>query len=121
MRYLDISVVIAAAPFVVLATLPVAGYAIGAVAWIATRVVLEFAQRRASASSDPGRQTALLLGSMMGRVFAIVAAVLIARYAGNTDDGIAAAAVVLVAFTVQLLVTITHRGNGYRPHAGGLS
>jgi hypothetical protein len=57
---------------------------------------------------------------MMGRVFAIVAAVLIARFVGSTDDGIAAAAVVLVAFTVHLLVTIAMRG-GYGAQPGGSS
>jgi hypothetical protein len=54
---------------------------------------------------------------MMARVFVIVAAILIARFAGGIDDGIAAAAVVLAAFTVQLLVTISLRS--YSPRPGG--
>jgi hypothetical protein len=57
---------------------------------------------------------------MMGRVFAIVAAVLVARFAGNTDDGIMAASVVLAAFTVQLLVTLALRG-GHMPEPRGTS
>jgi hypothetical protein len=71
------------------------------------------------ASANPGRQAATLLASGMVRVFAIVAAILIARFAGDTDDGIAAAAVVLAAFTVQLLVTISLRS--YAPRPGGSS
>jgi hypothetical protein len=54
-------------------------------------------------------------------VFAIVAAVLIARFVGSTDDGIAAASVTLVAFTVHLLVTIALRGDGYGAQPGGSS
>jgi hypothetical protein len=119
-RYLDVSVVVAVAPLFVLAGLPVLGYAIGAVAWLATRYLVDIVQRRARVSRNPGRQAALLLASMMGRVFAIVAAVLIARFVGSTDDGIAAAAVVLVAFTVYLLVTIAMRG-GSGAHPGGSS
>jgi hypothetical protein len=119
-RYLDVSIVVAVAPLFVLAGLPILGYAIGAGAWLATRYAVDIAQRRARVSNNPARQAALLLASMMGRVFAIVAAVLIARFAGSTDDGIAAAAVVLAAFTVHLLVTIAMRG-GYGAQPGGSS
>lgn len=121
LRYLDVTLVLAAAPVFALGKLPLGGYLIAAVAWLATRYVVELAQRRALAAGNPGRQAAMLLASMIARVFAIVAAILVARYAIGTDDGVAAAAVSLVAFTVHLLVTITQRAGGYRPHAGGLS
>lgn len=120
-RYLDVSLVIAVAPVFALGNLPAVGYAVGAVAWLATRYAVEVAVRRARVTGNPARQTAILLASMMGRVFAIVAAVLVARFVGNTDDGVAAAAVVLVAFTVQLLVTLATRGGGYGAQPGGSS
>jgi len=116
-RYLDVTVVLAAAPVFVLGDLPLTGYLIAAVAWVGTRYVAALAQRRAMASANPGRQAAILLATMMARVFVIVAAILIARFAGNTDDGIAAAALMLVAFTVQLLVSISLRT--YAPRPGG--
>ena len=37
---------------------------------------------------------------MLGRVWIIALAILLARYAGGKDDGIMAAALVLAAFTV---------------------
>jgi hypothetical protein len=117
-RYLDVSVVLAVAPVFALGNLPFLGYAIGAVAWVATRYGVELVQRRARTTGNPAKQTALLFASMMGRVFALVTAILIARFAGNTDDGIAAAAIVLVAFTVQLLVTLATRGGGYGAQTG---
>ena len=120
-RYLDVSVVLAVAPVFALGNLPVLGYVIGAVAWLSTRYGFELAQRRARVAGNLPRQTAILLASMMGRVFAIVAAVLIARFVGNTDDGIAAACVVLTAFTVHLLVTVATRGGGYGAQPGGSS
>jgi hypothetical protein len=120
-RHLDVSMVVAAAPLFALAGLPVLGYAIGAVAWIVTRYGVDIVQRRARVSGNPARQAALLLASGMGRVFAIVAAVLIARFVGSTDDGIAAASVTLVAFTVHLLVTIALRGDGFGAQPGGSS
>jgi len=37
-RYLDVAIVVLAAPFVVLTGAPVLGYVVGAAAWIVTRV-----------------------------------------------------------------------------------
>jgi hypothetical protein len=116
-RYLDVTLVLAAAPLFVLGDLPLTGYLIAAVAWIATRYSAGLAQRRALAARSAARQAATLLATMIARVLAIVAAILIARFAGGTDDGIAAAAVVLAAFTVQLLVSISLRT--YAPRPGG--
>ncbi len=51
MRFADVVVVLAIAPFVVLAELPVVGYVVGAAAYIAQRVAalaLERRERRAS-------------------------------------------------------------------------
>ena len=117
-RYLDVSVVLALAPVFALGNLPFFGYVIGAVAWIATRYGVELVQRRARASGHPANQTAWLFAGMMGRVSAIIVAILVARFAGNTDDGIAAAAIVLVAFTVQLLVTLATRGGSFGAQTG---
>jgi hypothetical protein len=47
---------------------------------------------------------------MMGRVWVIVLAVLLARYAGSKDDGVMAAALVLAAFTVYFMMTLLGRG-----------
>jgi hypothetical protein len=120
-RYLDVSVVLAVLPVFALGDLPFLGYAIGAVAWLGTRYGVDLVLRRARTIGNPAKQTALLFSSMMGRVFAIVAAILIARFAGNTDDGIAAAAIVLVAFTVQLLVALATRGGAYGARPRGSS
>ena len=120
-RYLDISILLAALPFVVLAGLPIGGYAIGAGAWLLTRYGVEVIHARARESGDMGKQTALMFVAMLARVAVIVAAILIARFALGSDDGVAAAVTVLVAFTVQLLVTLVLRGDhrGPRPAAGG--
>ena len=47
---------------------------------------------------------------MMMRVWIIVAAVILARYAGGRNDGIMAAAVVLAAFTVYFVLNVVTRG-----------
>ena len=46
LRYLDVCLVLATAPFVLIGGLPVAGYLIGAAAWILTRAGSEFIHSR---------------------------------------------------------------------------
>lgn len=109
-RYLDVVLVLATAPFVVAAGLPVFGYLVAAGAWLLTRVAAEALHARAMRSSDPRVRAGLAVGVMMGRVWVIVLAVLLARYAGSKDDGVMAAVLVLAAFTVYFMLTVVGRG-----------
>jgi hypothetical protein len=48
---------------------------------------------------------------MMGRVWLVALAIILARAAGGKDDGIMAAALVLAAFTVYFVMSfVTHEG-----------
>ena len=111
LRYLDVTVVVALAPIVVLAGLPVTGYLIAAVAWIAARYAVEAGNAAAARRADPGGQAAIMLAVRMGRTLAIAAAVIVARLAVGNDDGIMAAAVALLAFTLRLLILLALRGD----------
>lgn len=109
-RYLDALLVLATAPFVPIAGLPAFGYLVAACAWLLTRVGAEFLHVRALRSHDPRVRAGLAVGVMMGRVWLIVLAVLLARYAGSRDDGVMAAVLVLAAFTVYFMMTLVGRG-----------
>jgi hypothetical protein len=54
-------------------------------------------------------RTALHLGSILGRVWFVALAVILARFAIGTSDGVAAAVVVLAAYTVELVTKVTLR------------
>jgi hypothetical protein len=108
-RYLDVILVIASTPFVLLAGLPAAGFGIGAGAWIVVRVGVSFVERRAWSARDFRVRAALHLAAILGRVWLIGLAVLLARFTVGTPDGIAAAVVVLAAFTVELVMKIMLR------------
>jgi hypothetical protein len=110
LRYLDVCLVLATAPFVVAAGMPMFGYLVGACAWLVTRLATEALHARALRSRDPRVRAGLAVGVMMGRVWVIVLAVILARYAGGKDDGIMAAALVLAAFTVYFVLTLFTRG-----------
>jgi hypothetical protein len=123
LRYLDVCLVLLSAPFVVAAGMPVLGYAIGACAWLLTRLGAEALHTRAQRSRDVRIRSGLMVGVMMGRVWIVALAVLLARYAGSKDDGVMAAVLVLGAFTVYFTLTLVSRGGrpGQAPLQGGSS
>jgi hypothetical protein len=109
LRYFDVALVVVAAPILILIGVPAEGYAIGGGAWIALRAVGVGVERAADAAQDARTQISLRLGYMLGRLFAIALAVIIARRSGNQHDGVTALAVVAVAFTVQLVTSALDR------------
>jgi hypothetical protein len=111
LRYLDVCLVLATAPFVILGGLPLEGYLIGAAAWLLTRLGADFLQARARRAGDLKLRAGLTLAGMLGRVWLVALAVILARVAGGKGDGIMAAALVLAAFTVYFAMSfITHDG-----------
>jgi hypothetical protein len=109
LRYLDVCLVLATAPFVLIGGMPTLGYVIAAAAWILTRAGTAVLHAQARRASAPRVRAGLLVASLLGRVWLIAAAVILARYAGGRDDGIMAAALVLAAFTVYLAMSFVLR------------
>jgi hypothetical protein len=109
LRYLDVCLVLATAPFVLVAGLPTIGYLIGACAWLLTRAGTAYTQARAQRIGDPKLKAGLLVGAMMGRIWLVALAVILARYAASKSDGIMAAALVLAAFTVYFVMSFVTR------------
>ncbi len=108
-RYLDVCLVLATAPFVLAAGMPTLGYLVGATAWLLTRLGAAALHTRALRYNDPRTRAGLQVGVMLGRVWIIALAILLARYVGGRDDGIMAAVLVLAAFTVYLALSIVYR------------
>jgi hypothetical protein len=119
LRYLDVCLVLLTAPFVLAAGMPLVGYLIGACAWLCTRVGAEALHARAQRARDVRIRSGLMVGVMMGRVWIVALAVLLARYAGSKSDGVMAAVLVLAAFTVYFMLTLVSRGG--RPGLQGRS
>jgi hypothetical protein len=115
LRYLDVCLVLATAPFVLVGGLPALGYAIAAAAWLLTRVGNTYVLERARSVADPKFRAGLQVAAMMGRLWLIAAAVILARVAGSRDDGIMAAVLVLAAFTVYFAMSFFTRGGTLTP------
>ena len=107
-RYLDIVLVVAAAPIMLLIGVAGAGYAIGGGTWIAVRAVGVGVERYASASSDASRQIAIRLGYLLGRLFVLAFAVILARQISRSD-GLAALFVIVGAYTIGLAISFATR------------
>jgi hypothetical protein len=110
LRYLDVCLVLATAPFVLAGGLPLAGYLIGAFAWLLTRLGTIFMYARARRVGDAKYRAGLQVAGMMGRIWLVALAVILARVVSK-DDGIMAAALLLAAFTVYFVMSfITREG-----------
>jgi len=107
-RYLDVALVILAAPFVIIAGGPVLGYVVGGAAWIFTRVVGVFVERYAR-TRDVKAQLAINFGLLMGRVWVVGIAILVVGRTADRADGLMAALTALVAFTVYLATNLILR------------
>jgi hypothetical protein len=107
-KYMDVGLVIASAPFVVLAGLPVIGYLFGAGAWVLTRAGAAYLEHRAP-GNDPRARLGFQVAGMMARVWIVALAVIAARFAGDRQDGIMAAVLVLAAFSVYFALSMLVR------------
>jgi hypothetical protein len=114
LRYLDIALVVAALPFVVFAGLPVLGYVVGALAWILQRGIGILLERRAARSEDMRTQVGLNFFGTLLRSWLVGGAIIAVGLAGEREDGLTAAVLVLVAFTVYFAMTLVVNTIGRR-------
>jgi hypothetical protein len=107
LRNLDLIVLAAALPVFVAAELPLLGWAAATFAWVASRVVQAFAERRAVASGDRKVAMGARAATLMGRLYlvglTVLAAGIIEREAGLTA-GILSVLVFTVYFTTLFIV-----------------
>ena len=108
LRYLDVVLIVLAAPFVVLLDLPVLGYAVGVAVWIVQRV-LEAALEQSARRADVRRAIGVKVGSMIGRTWLIGIGILAVGLGAEREDGFTAAIVCLTAYTVHLATALILR------------
>lgn len=106
LRWLDLAVLAVALPVFLAAGLPLLGWAGVAGAWLVQRAAQHLVERRARASGDPRRTTALLGLSMFARVWIIALTIFVI---GNSDReaGLSAALLSIVLVTVYLTALMT--------------
>jgi hypothetical protein len=108
-RYLDVIVVLLAAPFVVLLGAPVLGYVVGAAAWIIQRVAAVTIERRAERAGDVKTALGLNMASLVLRAWLIGLTILAVGLIADREDGLTAGITVLAAFTVYFVTSLIIR------------
>lgn len=106
LRYVDVLLVVMAAPIVVLAELPVLGYAAGALVWIVQRFAAGYLDRKSRTVSNVRHAVGLNLAGMFARTWLVALTILAAGLAGEREDGLMAAVTVAVAFTVYFAMSL---------------
>ena len=114
-RYLDVVLVLLAIPVGLALGAPALGVIVGAVAWVAQRV-LQHADSRLIRRARERRDLALgvNLVEAFGRIWLLAGAIILAGAAGHRSDGLAAALVIAISFSIAFAVRIA-RG---RPQGG---
>lgn len=106
LRWLDVVVVAAVAPGAILAGAPALGVGVGAAVWIVQRIGMYFIEKRARAQNDLKKFTGLMLASTLGRAWVVGLTILAVGLAGEREDGLAAAILVISAFTLYFVLAI---------------
>ena len=109
LRYLDVVLVVVAAPIMLLIGVSPSGYLVGAGVWIALRAVGVAVEHYATTTTEASRQVGIRLGYMRGRLFVLAIAIILVRKSDGQDAGLAALAVIVFAFTIQLAISAVAR------------
>jgi hypothetical protein len=109
LAYLDVVMLVVAAPIMLLIGVPAAGYLVGAGAWIVLRAVGVVIERVIPSLRDPRGEVTLRLAYLLGRLFTLAIVVILVRNAAGRDDGLTALIVIVFAFTAQLVLSFLTR------------
>ncbi|MGI8713605.1 MAG: hypothetical protein ACR2NR_10560 [Solirubrobacteraceae bacterium] len=103
--YTDVALLVVAAPIMLLIGVSASGYGIAAGAWVALRALGVAVDRYASSAREANRQIGVRMGYMLGRLFTLAIVVILVRKSDGQGAGLAALAVIVFAFTVQLVTS----------------
>jgi hypothetical protein len=109
LSYLDVVVLVLAAPIMLLIGVPALGYLLAAGAWIVLRAIGVLVDRVAASLDDARSQISLRLAYMLARLFLLAITVIVVRNAGTKNDGLTALLVIVFAFTTQLVTSFLIR------------
>ena len=109
LRYFDCVLVLAFLPFGLLAGLPGLGVVGGVAAWLIQRALGAALDNYAAAQADFKRATALTFAGGMLRPLLLGLTILALGQLGEREDGLTAALIALVAFTIYMILSVIFR------------
>ena len=109
LRYIDLVLLWLTVPVALVLGAPQFGVLLAAVVWTVQRLTALEMDRRAQARESAREAIGLNMVTMIVRMWLIGATVVIAGVAGEREDGVAAAVVLLATFTVAFAATLLNR------------
>lgn len=104
-RYIDVVIVLVATAPALALGVPWLGYVIGAVGWLTQRAI-QVLDRRVTRRVDPDKRLRVLLFEPFGRIWLLAGAIVVAGVAGGRADGLTAAIVIFVCYSIAFAVRI---------------
>ncbi|MDP2712836.1 MAG: hypothetical protein Q8O56_16630 [Solirubrobacteraceae bacterium] len=109
LRYIDLVLLWLTVPLALALGAPALGLLLGSVVWTVQRGIALAVDRKARTRDNVREAIGLNMATMMVRMWLVVGAVLVAGLGGQREDGAAAAAVLLVVFTISFATRLlTH-------------
>jgi hypothetical protein len=115
LAYLDVVLVVIAAPVAIALGVPSLGYLIAAGAWVLQRVLQQL-DRRWIASRGADARFGLNLVDGFGRIWLLAGAIVLAAVIGGRGDGLTAALVIFCVYSIAFAMRVVEgRPGGARP------
>lgn len=106
LRHFDVvAVILVAAPALALGA-PVLGYSIGALAWIAQRILANADRQWIKRAQEPRAQLGLNLAEAFGRIWLLAGAIVAAGVIGGRADGLTAALTIFGAYSIGFAIKV---------------
>lgn len=106
LRNIDVVVVAALAGPLIAVGVPALGYIVGAVAWIAQRIIQASDRRLLTKLTEPRAQLGANMFEAFGRIWLLAGAIVLAGVVGARADGLTAALVIFGAYSLAFVVRV---------------
>jgi hypothetical protein len=106
LTYLDLVCLALATPLALALGAPVLGYSIGAGAWLLQRGLAVLARALVRRVAEPGNRLGLNFVDAFARIWLLVGAIVAAGVSGRRADGLAAALVIAISYSIAFAVRV---------------
>jgi hypothetical protein len=109
LQYIDVVLIAAAAPIMLLIGVPAVGYLVAVGVWVLVRAVGTTIDRYVAAADNTSQALTLKLVYMIVRLFVLALTVVLVRQGAGKNDGLTALLVIVFAFTIALGLSFANR------------
>jgi hypothetical protein len=113
LRYLDVVLVVVAAPLALALGAPALGLLLGVGGWLVQRALAHADRRWIARAREPGSRLGLDIAESFGRIWLLAGAIVLAGTVGHRVDGLAAALTIFAAYSVAFAARLLSGRQGF--------